>query len=114
MNLSAHWMKYFMFGASVWPPSCCRHASSPSQVTLIHRGHLRRVIIPLDVETFSAKQRKHPACVHRRHEASLMIEPVSIALFRNPVADEGEARRAERNQFVGIDGNIAGRLAAKS
>jgi hypothetical protein len=30
MNLSAHSMKYFMFGASVWPPSCCRHASCPS------------------------------------------------------------------------------------
>jgi hypothetical protein len=21
MNLSAHWMNHFMFGASVWPPS---------------------------------------------------------------------------------------------
>ena len=30
MNLSAHSMKYFMFGASVCPPSCCRHASFPS------------------------------------------------------------------------------------
>jgi hypothetical protein len=30
MNLSAHWMKYFTLGASVWPPSCWRHASSPS------------------------------------------------------------------------------------
>src|SRR5487761_1368678 len=27
MNLSAQAIKYFTFGASVWPPSCCRHAS---------------------------------------------------------------------------------------
>ena len=29
-NLSAQGMKYFQFGPSVWPPSCCRHASWPS------------------------------------------------------------------------------------
>jgi hypothetical protein len=28
---SAHGMKYFQFGPSVWPPSCCRHASCPSR-----------------------------------------------------------------------------------
>ena len=27
----AQGMKYFQFGASVCPPSCCRHASSPSR-----------------------------------------------------------------------------------
>ena len=26
-NLSAQGMKCFQFGPSVWPPSCCRHAS---------------------------------------------------------------------------------------
>src|SRR6185437_12543077 len=30
INLSAHWMKYIMLGASVCPPSCWRQASSPS------------------------------------------------------------------------------------
>ena len=29
-NLSAHGMKYFQFGPSVWPPSCWRQASWPS------------------------------------------------------------------------------------
>lgn len=27
MNPSAHLIKYFMLGASVWPPSCCLQAS---------------------------------------------------------------------------------------
>src|SRR5260370_31676469 len=61
---------------------------------LILRGHLRRVIIPLHVETFGAKQRKHSTRVHGCHQASLMIEPVSLALLWDSIADEVEARRA--------------------
>src|SRR5258708_34313500 len=86
----------------------------PGQETLIHWRHFRCVIIPLHVKPFGAKQHKHPARVHGRHKASLMIEPVSVALLRNSVADEVEARRAASNQFVGIYWNISRRLAAKS
>jgi len=34
----AHGMKYLKFGASVWPPSCCRHASSPSNISVFTGG----------------------------------------------------------------------------
>ena len=42
MNLSAHWMKYFIFGASVWPPSCCRQASWPSSSPWLTAGIFAR------------------------------------------------------------------------
>ena len=37
-NLSAHGMKYFQFGPSVWPPSCWRHASWPSSRLTLTAG----------------------------------------------------------------------------
>ena len=38
MNLFAQAMKYFMFERSSWPPSCCRHASSPSSKSVFTGG----------------------------------------------------------------------------
>src|SRR5206468_11193839 len=43
MNLSAHGMKYFQFGPSVWPPSCCRHASCPSRRSTLTPGIFSRL-----------------------------------------------------------------------
>ena len=37
-NLSAQGMKYFQFGPSVWPPSCCRQASCPSSMLTFTAG----------------------------------------------------------------------------
>ena len=34
----AHSMKYFMFDRSSWPPSCWRHASSPSSIPTLTAG----------------------------------------------------------------------------
>ena len=80
--LSAHWMNYFMLGASVWPPSCCRHASWPSSMALIDRRHLRRFVVAGDVESLCAEQRKHAVRIDRGHKAALMIEPMRVAFLR--------------------------------
>src|SRR5665213_2959363 len=74
--------------------------------TLIHRWHLRRVIISFPVEALDAKQRKHPARIHRRHEAPLMIEPMGVALLRNPIADKRQPGRTQRDELIRIDRNI--------
>ena len=42
-----------------------------------------------------------------------MIEPLRVALLRDAVADEGEARCAEGDEFIRIDGDVAGSLAAE-
>src|SRR5580693_4443288 len=43
-----------------------------------------------------------------------MIEPLCVALLRYAVADEGQARRAERQQFVSVYRQVARRLASES
>src|SRR5262249_18172257 len=45
--------------------------------------------------------------------AALMIEPLRIAPFRHTVADERQPRRAQRDQFMRIYWNVAGRLSAE-
>ena len=42
----------------------------------------------------------------RRHEAALMIQPLRVALFGHAVTDEGQARRAQRDQLVRVDREI--------
>src|SRR6185437_6470551 len=39
--------------------------------------------------------------------------PLGVALFGNAVADEGGAGGAEGDQLVGVDGKVAGVLAAE-
>src|SRR5262245_16123471 len=43
-----------------------------------------------------------------------MIEPTGITFFRNAITDEGQARGTQGHQLVGINGNVAGVLAAES
>ena len=39
-----------------------------------------------------------------------MVEPVGVAFLGNAVADEGEARGAEGDEFVGVDGEVGREL----
>ena len=71
------------------------------------------MIIAFDIETLCAEQSEDAACIDGGHEAALMVEPFGIALLRNAVADKGEARGAEGDEFVGVDGNVAGSLASE-
>ena len=66
-----------------------------------------------DAEILGAEQAEHRLRRDRRHETALMVEPLRVALFRHAVADEGQARRAQRDQFVRVDRQIAGGLAAE-
>ncbi len=109
-NLSAHGMKYFQFGPSVCPPSCCRQASCPSSKRYVHRRHLLGVIVVRHAQVLRAQQPEHRLRGHGGHEAALMIEPLGVALLRHAVADEGQARRAQRDQFVRVDRKVAGVL----
>ena len=63
-----------------------------------------------DSSPLAPSKREHAARGHRRHEAPLVVEPIGVALFGDSVADEREARRAQRDQFVGVNRNIAGFL----
>src|SRR5580658_2029707 len=47
------------------------------------------------------------------HIAALLVEPFCVAHGRYAVADEGETRRAEGDEFVRIDGQVAWISAAE-
>jgi hypothetical protein len=109
IHLSAHWMKYFMLGASVWPPSCCRHGKLPIEQTLVHRRHFGRAVVPLYCESHGSHHVEDPAGVDRGHKAALVVEPLGVTFLGNAIADEGEPGSAERNsawarRFVDLSG----------
>ena len=106
-------MKYFQFGPSVWPPSCWRHASWPSSSPTLTARHLLLHVVVRHAERLRAEQAEHRLRGDRGHVAALLIEPLGIAAFGNAVADERQPRRAEREQLVRVDGNVAGGLAAE-
>ena len=80
---------------------------------LVDRRHLCGAVVAVNVEALRAEEHEDAAGVDGGHEAALVVEPVGVAFFGNAVADEGEARRAEGDQLVGVDGNVAGGLAAE-
>ena len=75
--------------------------------------HLFAHVVVASAKVSCSQQSENRLSGDRRHEATLMIEPLRIAFFGHSVADEGEARRAERQQIVSIDGEIARVLASK-
>ena len=79
----------------------------------VYRRHLCRSVILFLANVLCSKQTEHRACRDRGHVASLLIEPKGIPASRDAVADEGWTRCAERNQFVGIDGQVAGGLRSE-
>ncbi len=106
-------MKYFQFGPSVCPPSCWRHASWPSSRPTFTRRHLLGLVVVATSEVLRAEQPEHAARRHRGHVAPLLVEPLRVALLRHAVADEGRARRAQRDQLVRVHRQVAGVPAAE-
>src|SRR5262245_24647965 len=49
----------------------------------------------------------------RGHVAALVIEPSGVAFFRHAITNEGGTRRAQRDQLMSVNGNIASVLAAE-
>src|SRR6266404_653381 len=76
----------------------------PIQESLVHRRHFRGPVLPF-LETRDAKKLIDAARVHGRHETSLVVEPPGIALRRDTVADEGEARGAKSDERIGVNRN---------
>ena len=112
-NLSAHGRKYFQFGASVCPPSCCRQASWPSSRPTFTARHLLGRVVVRPAEVLGAEQSEDRLRGDGSHEAALMVEPLRVALLGHAVAHERQARCAEREQLVRVDGKVAGVLAAE-
>src|SRR5262245_56773457 len=79
----------------------------------VDRWHLLGLVVVRTAETFRAQQSEDRLAGNGGHEAALMVVPLRVALFRDAVADEGQPRRAQRDQFVRIDWNVPGRLAAE-
>jgi len=107
-------MKYFQFGSV----GMSAVVLAPRQLTLdeayIDGGHLCRTVVFLDPQILRAQQPEHRLGGNRRHEAALVVQPPGVALFRHAVADEGEARRTQRNQFVASTGRSPGVLLPKA
>ena len=78
----------------------------------VHARHLLDVVVVGLTEIFGTKQAKDRLRRNRRHVAALMVEPLGISLFGDAVTDERQTRRAQCNQFMCVDWNIAGVLAA--
>ena len=79
----------------------------------VHGRHLLGRVVVGAAEVLRAEQTEHRLRRDRGHEAALMIEPLRVALLGNAVAHEREPRRAERDQLVRVDRNVAGVLAAE-
>ena len=75
--------------------------------------HLRHPVVLGHAEVARPEQPEDRAGRHRGHVAALLVEPVGVALLRDAVADEGGARRAEGDQLVRIDREVARVLAAE-
>jgi len=64
--------------------------------THVDRRHIR------SAQTLRAQQLEQRPGGNGSHEAALLIEPFCVALFRHAIADEGGARRAQRDQLVSV------------
>src|SRR5262249_34959718 len=110
MNPSAHFRKYFMLGASVCPPSCCRQASCPSSRPTFTPGILALCsempspFAPSRLNTGLAATAAVKLPCWSSHLASLL---------RQSVTDESQARRTQGDEFVGVYRQVARILAAE-
>ena len=86
------------FGAGVWPPLCWRKATSPSMSAVSIGGEVGGAHGP-----FCRGVVDGPGG-GGGHEHAFGVDP-SVALVA-AAADEDGARRAQGDQFVGIDGQI--------
>ena len=95
--------------AAIMLPPCQLAAEQP----LVHRRHLRGGVIALHIKPPGAQQRVDAAGVYGGHEAAFVVQPFGVALLRNAVADESEARRTQSDQLIGVDRKVTGRLGAE-
>src|SRR6185295_16731301 len=90
---------------------------APGQVAVeqanTDRWHFLLRVVVRDAQILRAEQAKHRLRRDGRHVAALLIEPPGVAAFGHAVADEGRARRAERDQLVSVDRDVAGVPAAE-
>jgi hypothetical protein len=77
------------------------------QEAVVHWGHFCSSVITFHLKALGAEQGKYSAPRLHRYEAPLVVEPPRLTLLRNTVADEGEARCAEGDELIGIDGNVS-------
>ena len=74
----------------------------------IDRRHLLLHVVVGRAKVLRAEQPECRARRDRGHEAALLIEPFRVALLGHAVADERRTRRAQRQQLMRIDRQIAG------
>src|SRR4030095_14229796 len=77
------------------------------------RRHSLGLVVVRAAQVFRAEQPEYRTCRDRRHVAALMIEPPGVTLLRDAVADERWPWRAQRDELVGIDWDVAGVTAAE-
>ena len=85
---------------------------TPGELTIeqadVHGRHLLGLVVVRHTKTLRAEQAEDRLRRDGCHIAALVIEPLRIAALRDAVADERQPRRAQRDQFMGIDGDVAG------
>ena len=91
---------------------------TPRQLSIqeprVHGGHFGGAIVFLLADVPRPQQPEHRPRRDRRHVAALLVQPVGVAAFRHPVADEREPRRAQGDQHVRVHRQIPGVLAPES
>ena len=84
-----------------------------AEQAFIDRRHGGGAVVEIiGAEAGRAEQSPHGTGGDGCHPAAALIEPLGIAFCGNAVADEGEARGAESEKLVRVDGNVAGIHAA--
>jgi hypothetical protein len=80
----------------------------------VHGRHLFGLVIITASKIASTEQSEHRLGRDRGHEAALMIEPLGIAAFRNPMADESQSRSAKSQRHMRINGKIRSSSTAEN
>lgn len=94
--------------AVVLPPS-----ELSIQQAVVYRRKRYVMIIVGKPRTLGPEKLEHGLGRNRGHKAALLVQPVSIATLWNAIADEREARCAERNQVMRVHGQIAWTLCTR-
>src|ERR1035437_1288539 len=61
-------------------------------------------------EIFLSEESVNRTGQNARHEAAVRVHPFGVAVFDDSITDEARARRAHRDEFVRIHGQIGGGL----
>jgi len=86
----------------------------PVEQADIHPRHLGGVVVLGDAQPFCPEQDEYRARGRRRHEASLLVEPLGVTFLRQSVTDESQARRTQGDEFVGVYRQVGCILATES